>query len=58
MLLFSTLLKQMRSSSLLSAQRKEKGGTGLVKERLTGGTLRWPERFRVWGADGGLLVAQ
>lgn len=58
MLLLSTLFKRMRSSSLLSAQRKEKGGMGLVKERLTGGSLRWPERVRVWGAKGGLLVAQ
>lgn len=60
-LMLSTLLKQMRSSSLVSVQGKEKGEMGIVKKkkkRLTGGSLMWTEWFRVWGANGSLLVAQ
>lgn len=35
-LMLSTLLKQMRSSSLLSAQGKEKGEMGIVKKKKKG----------------------
>lgn len=43
--------------TICTGEREGRNGN-CKKKRLTGGSLMWTERFRVWGANGSLLVAQ